>query len=136
MARNTKILAAVFLATWALSTGASSAFPPGVCNPNQPLSGAQLFADNCASCHGADATGGMASGDARAPDLTVLTRNAKGVFPGPRVADNIRYGGSAPGHVKGPRMAVWAEVFHAECGPTYSRRVVRELTQYIKSVQK
>jgi len=136
MAGKAKILVALFVASWALMPAAASAYPPGVCDPNQPLSGAQLYAENCASCHGASATGGKSSTDLAVPDLTVLARNAKGVFPAPRVADIIRYGGSLPGHGNGPKMAIWAKVFHAECGPTYSRRVVVELTAFLEGLQK
>jgi mono/diheme cytochrome c family protein len=136
MAGKAALLVALLVAATALAPLAASALPPGVCDPTQPLAGAKLFADHCASCHGANATGGRAPNDAAAPDLTALTRNAKGVFPAPRVADIIRYGGAIPDHSVGPKMAIWAEVFHAECGPTYSRRAVVELTKYLKGLQK
>ena len=127
---------ALLVAAEALTPDAASAQAPTVCNPNQPLSGAKLYSENCASCHGADATGGRSPNEAAAPDLTALKRNANGSFPAPRVADIIRYGGALPDHSIGPRMAIWAEVFHAECGPTYSRRAVVELTKYLKGLQK
>jgi len=136
MAGKARLFVALFVAARALMSDAASALPPTVCDPNQPLSGARLYADHCASCHGADATGGRSPNQAPAPDLTVLTRNAKGKFPAPRVADIIRYGGALPDHNVKPKMAIWAEVFHAECGPTYSRRAVVELTTYLKGLQK
>ena len=43
--------------------------------------GARIFADNCAACHGVDATGGDLVGGARAADLTVLARDNGGTFP-------------------------------------------------------
>lgn len=42
--------------------------------------GAALFVQDCAACHGADATGG-ASPAGPAPDLTGLARRAEGTFP-------------------------------------------------------
>ncbi len=119
-----------------LALGADSALSAEVCNPNQALSGAVLFADNCASCHGADATGGKTPKNAVAPDLTVLAKNANGKFPAPRVADIIRYGGALPDHSINSQMPVWAKIFYAECGPVYSRRVVVELMNYLKYRQK
>lgn len=120
----------------ALASEVALALPPGVCDPNQPISAAQIFAENCASCHGANATGGKASSQKPAPDLTILKRDAKGVFPGSRVADAIRFGRSRSEHGGDRRMAIWAKVFHAECGPAYSRRAVVKLTKYIEELQK
>ena len=40
-----------------------------------PVTGEQLFAANCASCHGTDATGGTMPG---APDLTTIARRKGG----------------------------------------------------------
>ncbi len=106
------------------------------CNPNQPLSGATLYADNCASCHGADAAGGKTPNNTSAPNLTNLARKANGKFPAPRIADIIRYGGALPDHSINSQMPIWAKILYAQCGPTYSRRVVVELTQYLKEQQK
>jgi mono/diheme cytochrome c family protein len=106
------------------------------CNPNQPLSGAMLFADNCAACHGAHATGGQTPSRVAAPDLTALARRAKGKFPAPRVADIIRFGGALPDHRIDSQMPVWAKIFYVECGPVYSRRVVVALMQYLQALQK
>jgi len=125
---------AVFLTITALGAGAASATQ--VCDPNQALSGATVFADNCALCHGADGQGGKTPKGAVAPDLTALTRNAQGKFPAPLLADIIRYGGSMPDHSIGSEMPVWARIFSAECGPVYSRRVVVELTKYVEGLQK
>jgi mono/diheme cytochrome c family protein len=115
---------------------AAPALAAEVCNPNQPLSGASLFADNCATCHGADATGGQTPSRVAAPDLTLLAQKAKGRFPAPRVADIIRYGGALPDHSVSKQMPVWSKIFYAECGPVYSRRVVVELLKFIQDRQK
>jgi mono/diheme cytochrome c family protein len=124
---------AVLLTLAALGFG--PALAAQVCDPNQALSGAALFSENCALCHGADAKGGKTPKGANAPDLTTLSRQSKGTFPAPRLADIIRYGGSMPDHSIGSEMPVWARIFYAECGPVYSRRVVVELTKYVEGLQ-
>ena len=120
----------------ALALQASSSLAAEVCNPNQALSGAALFSENCAACHGADATGGKTPKGVLAPNLTVLTSKGQGKFPAPRLADIIRYGGALPDHTISQQMPVWAKVFYLECGPEYSRRVVVELMKYVESLQK
>ena len=52
--------------------------------PEIPGRGASLFAQNCATCHGADGTGG-----AQIPDLTRLAQGAGGVYPQVRVLDKL-----------------------------------------------
>lgn len=52
--------------------------------PEIPSRGANLFAQNCAGCHGTDGTGG-----AQIPDLTQLSQAAGGVYPQARVLDKL-----------------------------------------------
>lgn len=55
-----------------------------------PPTGAALFADNCASCHGADAKGGPVGGDGTiAPDLTGLAARHGGTYPAVYVMSTI-----------------------------------------------
>lgn len=65
------------------------------CAPEAPMpsaeDGARLFADHCAACHGATATGG------RGPDLTKLARTADGSFPRAAVLSQI------DGYQRGPQ---------------------------------
>lgn len=70
--------------------------------PDTPT-GAEDFADFCASCHG---LGGKGDGDAAAlldrkpADLTGLSARNKGVFPATRVMAKIwGYTGARPGHL-------------------------------------
>ncbi|MCV6585495.1 MAG: cytochrome c [Marinibacterium sp.] len=51
--------------------------------------GAQLYAQNCAICHGADATGGTAPGGQAAPDLTMISARNGGSFPRAEVLSTI-----------------------------------------------
>lgn len=56
----------------------------------EPLTGAGLYAAYCASCHGVDARGGAELADGKvAPDLTVLSKNNRGVFPAEYVMSTI-----------------------------------------------
>ncbi|MEX0350478.1 MAG: c-type cytochrome [Paracoccaceae bacterium] len=63
-----------------------------------PEEGAVLFAQNCAACHGADATGGTLAEGQRAPDLTRISVRNGGAFPRAQVLSQIDgYGrGKAP----------------------------------------
>lgn len=48
----------------------------------EPNEGAAIFAENCTSCHGADARGGTPGALARTPpDLTAIAARRDGVFP-------------------------------------------------------
>jgi mono/diheme cytochrome c family protein len=44
-------------------------------------SGAALYADYCAACHGPGGTGGIEVAGKATPDLTMLAKNNGGVFP-------------------------------------------------------
>ncbi len=84
----------LFACVLLLSTGSALAGDPS------PEVGAGLFADHCASCHGAEATGGgplaVTMGIA-APDLTGLAAAAGG-FPLVRVVEVIEGRAPVPGH--------------------------------------
>lgn len=56
------------------------------CGPRSTTAqtGQSLFAQNCATCHGADGRGG-----AQIPDLTGLSLRADGTFPHIRVLDKL-----------------------------------------------
>ncbi|MFA5580737.1 MAG: c-type cytochrome [Paracoccaceae bacterium] len=53
-----------------------------------PSEGQALFAQNCASCHGADARGNPAAG-AAVPDLTRIALLPDGAFPRTRILSEI-----------------------------------------------
>jgi len=64
-------------------TFAAMALLPACARDEMPTrdDGARIFADNCAACHGSDATGGPLAGGREAPDLTRLAARHDGVFP-------------------------------------------------------
>ena len=64
----------------------------GACVEQKPVDGAALFAENCASCHGADAKGDadMAAGLGKSiPDLTQIAARNGGVFDHDAVMSTI-----------------------------------------------
>jgi mono/diheme cytochrome c family protein len=106
-------------------------------------SGAMLFHEHCAGCHGADATGDGPAAPAMTtppPNLTEITKRAGGMFPAARVVEIITYGGNIAAHGSAP-MPVWGKVFSVEggrgkVGSYYSRRAGIALKRYLQSIQK
>jgi mono/diheme cytochrome c family protein len=75
--------------------------------------GRDLYLKYCSSCHGADGKGkGSVSSDlkVKVPDLTLLKKNNKGVFPHTKVMSSIDGTRKVRGHGE-PGMPVWGEVF-------------------------
>jgi mono/diheme cytochrome c family protein len=83
------------------------------CSKPPAVSGRELYAGNCASCHGRYADGeGPAAADVSAPvpDLRYLAARNGGVFPRPWVADVIDGRDIVKAH--GSRqMPVWGDAF-------------------------
>lgn len=103
-----------------------------------PPSGAELFAQHCASCHGNDLKGiGSFPAPYRTPpDLTTLARRRGGKFPDAYVSNVLRNGVKLPAH--GPaEMPVWGSDFEATDKLDKAQVVIRikALTTYIKSLQ-
>ncbi|SMR70725.1 Cytochrome c [Aliiroseovarius halocynthiae] len=101
------------------------------------LSGAEIYAENCASCHGDDAKGGVYPS---APDLTNLTAKHGGAFPTRFVMSTID--GYAKGTQRGPmpefgallesEMEVWVDEKGVQT-PTPAALI--RLAEYLESVQ-
>lgn len=93
--------------------------------------GKQMYLQYCGSCHGSDGQGGgPVSRDlkTKVPDLTVLAKNNKGVYPLDGVMATIDGRRAVRAH--GERdMPVWGEKFYSEAeGKKYP-----ELTTLLKS---
>ena len=107
-------------------------------NSSSSPSGADLYRENCAVCHGSDLKGdGPAPSPYRTPpDLTTLTRRRGGQFPDAYIASVLRNGVIIPAH--GPaQMPVWGTAFrlgeHLNQGQVQER--LASLTAYIMSQQ-
>jgi mono/diheme cytochrome c family protein len=113
------------------------------CTTQPSPSGGDLFAANCASCHGRYAEGDGPAGAAMAraiPDLRYLAANNGGVFPRGRLEDVID--GRAFVKAHGDReMPVWGEAFATLSGPTRSAQAraaanIHALVDYLATIQK
>ena len=127
----------------ALTLTLAACEPNGLFNANgdkidvSDKTGAEIFAENCAACHGEDAKGGIIED---APDLTTLTKRHGGKFPARYVMSTID--GYAQGKTRGPMPEFGAhlesetEVWVDENGvmtPTPAALV--RLAEYLESVQ-
>ena len=107
--------------------------------PEAQPSGAQLFKQLCAACHGNDLKGnGPAPYPFRdtPPDLTTLAERHDGKFPDAYVEDVLRHGIQLPAH--GPaEMPIWGIDFKASGGLSDEQVTSRitALMEYIKSRQ-
>jgi len=101
--------------------------------------GAQLYKQLCAACHGNDLRGngpGPAPFRDVPPDLTTLARRHGGTFPDAYVSDVIRNGVPMPDH--GPtEMPTWGADLRAGAGLDATQVTLRiaSLSEYLKSAQ-
>lgn len=101
-------------------------------------SGAELYKQHCAACHGNDLKGsGPAPYPFRAPpDLTTLARRHGGKFPDAYVSNVLRNGVVMPAH--GPaEMPIWGADFSVgdQLNGNQVTSRITSLTNYIKSLQ-
>ena len=106
-------------------------------------SGNQMYLQYCSSCHGKDGKGdGSVSRDlkVRVPDLTVLAKKNKGVYPLDDVMATVDGRRSVRGH--GDRnMPVWGESFRSESeGKKYPELTTllkgKIIAEYVATLQK
>lgn len=106
-----------------------------------PTSGARLYKQDCAVCHGNDGKGNgppPASSPFKGmpPDLTTLSKRHDGKFPEKYVMEVLRSGVKMPDH--GPaEMPVWGKIFNSVSPSDQSGIDARiaNLTAYLKSIQ-
>lgn len=110
---------------------AQAAMAPQVLRTPTPMSGSQLFAAYCASCHGEDGKGDGPAAPAlkaKLPDLTTLAKRKGGRFPEGETYQVIKWGGGIIGHGS-KDMPVWGVAFR-----TLSPQDEAEVNQRIKSL--
>ncbi len=103
-----------------------------------PLSGAGMFREYCAVCHGKDAKGNGPAAPAlkQTPaDLTTIAKRHEGKFPDSYVASVLRNGVKTPAHGDA-EMPVWGPVFTSmDVDPEIMHVRIASLVSYIKSLQ-
>jgi mono/diheme cytochrome c family protein len=109
-------------------------------------SGAQEYKDNCARCHGTDATGKGQDADNKPgyhpADLTHISKDHGGTFPHQEIYDVIDGGKRLPAHFNfNSPMPLWGLSFQLK-GKEYSeeseaavKRKINALLDYLESIQ-
>jgi mono/diheme cytochrome c family protein len=115
--------------------------------PTSSVSGAQMFKEYCAVCHGPRGKGDGPVATALKvppPDLTTLARRHDGKFPDDYVSNVLKNGVQNPAHGSG-EMPVWGPIFDtmnrwkALCPGMDETPVtlrITNLTNYLESIQK
>jgi mono/diheme cytochrome c family protein len=102
-------------------------------------SGANLFQDYCAQCHGADGRGGGQLVQDRLqplPNLRELNVRNAGAFPFQRIVETVT--GNVEVDMHGERfMPAWGEVFRfkEENGDALAHARILNLTWYLSTIQ-
>jgi len=136
------ILAALLLVAAGLAVAQSQ--PAGTVKktpvqPTSPASGAEMFKQYCAACHGTDAKGnGPAASQLKQqpPDLTTLAKRHEGKYPDDYVASILRFGAKSPTHGSSD-MPVWGPLLSSVSNHDKEQVQMRiyNLTAYIKTLQ-
>jgi len=104
----------------------------------EPLSGALMFKEYCAVCHGKSAKGEGPAASAlkqAPPDLTTLAKRHGGKFPDHYVEDVLRNGVKTPAHGDA-EMPVWGPLFRSMNPDEFFMYVrISSVMSYIKSLQ-
>jgi len=104
-----------------------------------PIDGRQMFDNYCAPCHGRDGRGHGPVAPAlkvQPVDLTLMSRNHGGKFPGDHVTAVLEYGSEIPAHGTA-EMPVWGPILGKMDQGSVQQRAMRisNLRQYIAGLQ-
>jgi mono/diheme cytochrome c family protein len=102
----------------------------------EPESGAQLYKNYCAACHGIEGKGdGPVVKFLKAPpaDLSTLAQRNDGKYPADRVAETLRSGTDRGAHGTS-EMPIWGPVFQSR-GKGVAQMRILKLTEHIESLQ-
>lgn len=105
----------------------------------EPTSGAQMYKNYCAACHG---MGGKGDGPAAEflkkwpPDLTMLAQRNDGKYPAEHVVSTLRLGIPSRAHGTSD-MPLWGELFRTvDANQSLGELRVKNLTYFIESLQR
>jgi mono/diheme cytochrome c family protein len=131
----TVLFLVVAFASTAAAQDQKAAHLPG----SNPVSGARLYKQYCAVCHGIDLTGhGPLATELKTPppDLTTLAQRHGGTFPESYVEEVLRSGVKNPAHGDSD-MPIWGPLFASIRGtdPAFVNIRIANLAAYIKSMQ-
>jgi mono/diheme cytochrome c family protein len=129
------LLSGVSIAAMAGFQDQTAAHLPGT----NPVSGAQLYKQYCAVCHGIDLKGhGPLATELKTlpADLTTLAQRHGGKFPDEYVKDVLQNGVKYPAHGDSD-MPIWGPLFASIRGtdPVLVNMRIVNLTAYVKSMQ-
>jgi len=104
-----------------------------------PVDGKQMYVNYCAPCHGMDGRGhGPVAAALKHPptDLTVMSKNNGGKFPGVHVAAVLDYGAEIPSHGTA-EMPVWGPILGKMDQGSAQQRALRisNLKRYLQTMQ-
>jgi mono/diheme cytochrome c family protein len=104
-----------------------------------PTSGQQMFANYCTPCHGQDGKGQGPVANAlksQPSDLTILSRNNNGKFPGAHVTAVLQSGVNIPSHGSAS-MPVWGPILGKMdiTNPQDRELRISNLNRYLRTMQ-
>jgi len=116
-----------------LGTALTFALAGGAARAAEDDTGARLYLNHCAACHGSDAEGGgpvAATMRVGMPNLRTLAQRNDGVFPADTVTAYID--GREPKAAHGDRqMPIWGDVFRGPDQGTAERTVRRRIAALV-----
>jgi mono/diheme cytochrome c family protein len=104
-----------------------------------PISGKQMYAGYCATCHGVNGKGDGPVGTSlktRPVDLTLLSKNNQGKFPSAHIFSVLQLGAPVPSHGTA-EMPVWGPVLGKmnQANPQERPLRISNLTSYLETIQ-
>lgn len=138
--RKLPIFSAALLCFSLLAHGQDKKIQKTPVKASNPSSGAQMFKEYCAVCHGASGQGDGPAATAlkvAPPNLTTLSERHGGKFPGDYVSSVLESGVKAPAHGSA-EMPVWGPIFESMNHMDEAQVALRmtNLVKYLKSIQK
>ncbi len=104
---------------------------------SKPESGAQMFKDYCAVCHGPDGRGDGPAVEylkAPPPSLRTLAKRNDGKYPDTKVVAVLHFGSESKAHGTSD-MPLWGSLFRTAGGRDIAALRVNNLAEHIKTLQ-